>query len=55
VCDWFDAGRHGDFDLVVIPLGFIGDRDRYYRQPPASPRGQDQGPEVSQKRARSER
>lgn len=35
VCDWYDADRHDDFDLVVIPLGFIGDRERHYRQPPA--------------------
>jgi hypothetical protein len=32
--DWYDPSRHNDFDLLVIPLAFIGDRTLFYRQPP---------------------
>lgn len=32
---WFDVARAGDFDLVVIPLSFIGNRELLYRHPPA--------------------
>jgi hypothetical protein len=31
----FDASAEAGADLVVVPLAFIGDRDRVYRQPPA--------------------
>jgi hypothetical protein len=31
----FDAARHGDFDLLVFPLAYVGDRAALYRQPPA--------------------
>jgi hypothetical protein len=34
--EWFDPARHDDFDLLVIPLSFVGDRSSLYRQPPAS-------------------
>lgn len=30
VCDWYDPARHDGFDLVVIPLGFVGDRRAVY-------------------------
>jgi hypothetical protein len=32
---FFDAAAADPADLVVIPLAFIGDRDRIYRNPPA--------------------
>lgn len=32
----FDAARPEAADLVVIPLAFMGDRDRIYRHPPAN-------------------
>src|SRR5262249_11391481 len=32
---WYDPGRHNDFDLLVIPLAFIGDRTIFYQRPPA--------------------
>jgi hypothetical protein len=32
----FDAEEKTDFDLLVIPLSFIGDRQALYRQPPAA-------------------
>jgi fatty acid desaturase len=35
VHDWYDPVRHHGFDLLVIPLAFIGDRAAFYRQPPA--------------------
>jgi hypothetical protein len=31
----FHRERHGDFDLVVLPLSFRGDRAGLYRRPPA--------------------
>jgi hypothetical protein len=31
----YDPHRHTGFDLVVIPLAYVGDRARLYRQPPA--------------------
>jgi hypothetical protein len=33
--DWYDPARHGGFDLLVVPLAFVGDRRTFYRQPPA--------------------
>jgi hypothetical protein len=33
--DWYDPARHRGFDLVVIPLAYIGDRAALYREPPA--------------------
>jgi hypothetical protein len=33
--EWYDPMRHDGFDLVVIPLAFIGDRARLYRHPAA--------------------
>jgi Fatty acid desaturase len=32
---WYDPSRHNDFDLVVIPLSFVGARQTIYRRPPA--------------------
>jgi hypothetical protein len=32
----YDPDRHTGFDLVVIPLAYVGDRDRLYRSPPAA-------------------
>jgi len=32
---FFDAAGAEPADLIVIPLAFIGDRDRIYRHPPA--------------------
>jgi hypothetical protein len=32
---WYDPARHGGFDLVVIPLSYVGDRAALYRRPPA--------------------
>jgi hypothetical protein len=34
-CQWYDPEAPADADVVVIPLAFIGDRGRVYRQPPA--------------------
>jgi hypothetical protein len=31
----YDPDRHTGFDLVVIPLAYVGDRARLYRHPPA--------------------
>jgi hypothetical protein len=31
----YDPARHTGFDLVVIPLAYVGDRARLYRDPPA--------------------
>ena len=31
----YDPDRHTGFDLVVVPLAYVGDRDRLYRDPPA--------------------
>ena len=33
----FDAPRHRDFDLLVFPLGYIGDRDVLYKPRPDEP------------------
>lgn len=33
--DWYDPARHGGFDLVVIPLAFVGDKNALYDRPPA--------------------
>jgi hypothetical protein len=33
----YDPQRHGEFDLLVIPLAYVGDRSRLYRDPPAPP------------------
>ncbi|HEV3259526.1 MAG TPA: fatty acid desaturase [Gemmataceae bacterium] len=30
----YDAQRHGGFDLLVIPLAYVGDREQFYRDPP---------------------
>jgi hypothetical protein len=32
---FYDPARHDGFDLVVIPLAFVGDREEFYRCPPA--------------------
>jgi hypothetical protein len=32
----YDPDRHTGFDLVVIPLAYVGDRGRLYRDPPAA-------------------
>ncbi len=32
---WYDPSQHNGFDLVVIPLSLIGDREAIYGQPPA--------------------
>ena len=32
---WYDPERHRGFDLVVIPLAYIGDRAALYARPPA--------------------
>jgi hypothetical protein len=31
----YDPGRHHNFDLLVIPLSFAGDRSAIYDRPPA--------------------
>jgi hypothetical protein len=31
----YDPDRHTGFDLVVIPLAYVGDRAGLYREPPA--------------------
>ena len=33
--DYYDPVSMKDFDLVVIPLAFLGDREALYRDPPA--------------------
>ena len=33
--EWFDPRRHADFDLLVIPLAYVGDKRRLYQQPTA--------------------
>ncbi len=33
--EFYDPGRHGGFDLLVVPLSFRGDRDAFYHAPPA--------------------
>lgn len=33
--DWYDPQRHVGFDVVVIPLAYVGDREALYVQPPA--------------------
>jgi hypothetical protein len=35
VHEYFEPGTPCDLDLIVIPLAFIGDREAFYRQPPA--------------------
>jgi len=35
VCDWYAPERHPGFDLVVIPLAYVGDRAQIYSCPPA--------------------
>jgi Fatty acid desaturase len=30
----YDPERHGGFDLLVIPLAYVGDRTRFYHDPP---------------------
>ena len=34
--EWFDAAASDRFDLVIIPLSFVGDREAIYRRPPAA-------------------
>ena len=34
--EWFDATASDRFDLVIIPLSFVGDREAIYRRPPAA-------------------
>jgi hypothetical protein len=33
--DYYDPDRMNGFDLVVVPLSFLGDREALYRSPPA--------------------
>ena len=33
--DRYDPARHQGFDLIVIPLAYVGDRLGLYRDPPA--------------------
>lgn len=33
---WFDPRQHSQFDLLVIPLAYLGDRGSVYENPPAS-------------------
>jgi hypothetical protein len=35
ITDVYDPDRHTGFDLVVIPLAYVGDRARLYRDPSA--------------------
>lgn len=35
-CATFDPGERSTADLVILPLAFIGDRDRAYEDPPAA-------------------
>jgi hypothetical protein len=32
---WYDPALHAGYDLVIIPLAYIGDREALYRKPPA--------------------
>ena len=32
---WYDPKRHGGFDLVIVPLAYVGDREALYAHPPA--------------------
>jgi hypothetical protein len=32
---FYDPALHGGFDLVVLPLAYVGDRQRFYRRPTA--------------------
>jgi hypothetical protein len=34
--DWYDPARHTGFDLVIIPLAYVGDREALYARPPAA-------------------
>lgn len=36
-CERFAAARHTDCDLLVFPLGYVGDRDQLYRVPAGEP------------------
>jgi hypothetical protein len=31
----YDPARHDGFDLVVVPLAYVGDRERLYQRPPS--------------------
>jgi len=33
---WYDPSRHMGFDLVIIPLAYIGNREALYARPPAA-------------------
>ncbi len=35
VSAWYDPIQHNDFDLLVTPLAYMGDRGAFYREPPA--------------------
>jgi hypothetical protein len=35
VHDFYEPDRPHDFDLLVVPLAFVGDREALYRRPPA--------------------
>ena len=35
VNDWFDRERHAEFDLLIFPLSYRGDRNELYGNPPA--------------------
>jgi hypothetical protein len=32
---WYDPARHTGFDLVIVPLAYVGDRQALYARPPA--------------------
>jgi hypothetical protein len=32
---WYDPARHTGFDLVIVPLAYVGDREALYTRPPA--------------------
>jgi hypothetical protein len=34
--DWFDPAKHRDFDLLIIPLAYLGDRQQLYDNPVAT-------------------
>jgi hypothetical protein len=33
--EWFDPQKHNDFDLLVVPLAYVGDRPAIYQRPPS--------------------
>lgn len=33
---WYDPSRHVGYDLVIIPLAYVGNREALYAQPPAT-------------------